>query len=117
MKLKVYEYQKCGTCRKAIQYLDSHKIEYEKIPIRETPPSVAELKKMLFFQKDIKKLLNTSGIDYRELKIKDKLPNMSESEILEMLSKNGNLIKRPFVLSKDFGLVGFKEEEWEKNLV
>ncbi|MCB1141278.1 MAG: Spx/MgsR family RNA polymerase-binding regulatory protein [Leptospiraceae bacterium] len=113
MKYKVYEYKNCGTCRKALKYLDSKEISYEKVPIRETPPGMEELKKMLSFVKDSKKLFNTSGGDYKSLGLKDKLASMSLEEQLQLLTTNGNLVKRPFVLGKKFGLVGFKEEEWE----
>ncbi|MCB1179305.1 MAG: arsenate reductase family protein [Leptospiraceae bacterium] len=114
MKLKVYEYNRCNTCRNALKYLDSKKVDYQKVPIRETPPSKAELKKMLGYVGEIKKLFNTSGGDYKELKIKDKIKTMTKDEAFELLSSNGNLVKRPFVLGKDFGMVGFKEEEWKE---
>lgn len=114
MSLKVYEYTKCGTCRKALKFLDSKGVEYKKLAIRETPPSSAELKKMLkYMEGNIKKLFNTSGQDYRNLGIKDKLASMSEKQAIDLLSKNGNLVKRPFVLDKDWGTVGFKEDEWK----
>lgn len=113
MNLKFYAYQKCGTCNQAIKFLESKKIDFEKIPIRETPPTISEIKKQLQYQNgEIKKLFNTSGQDYRELNIKEKRLTMNIEEQIELLSKNGNLIKRPFVLGKDFGLVGFNEEEW-----
>ncbi len=114
MKLKVYEYKNCGTCKKALKYLESKHVEIERFPIRETPPSLQELKKMLTYTKNIRKLFNTSGGDYRDLNLKEKLPDMSEEEQLKLLASNGNLIKRPFVLSQEFGLIGFQEEEWKK---
>jgi arsenate reductase (glutaredoxin) len=113
MKLKVYVYQKCGTCNQALKFLESKKIEFEKIPIRDNPPSIAEIKKQLQFQNgEIKKLFNTSGQDYRELNLKEKLPSMNLAEQIKLLSTNGNLVKRPFLLGEDFGLVGFKIDEW-----
>ena len=113
--IKVYEYKNCGTCRKALTYLEKESIPYKKIPIREKPPSKKELKKMLkYCGGEIKKLFNTSGGDYKELGLKDKLADMSEEEAIALLASNGNLIKRPFVLGKDWGLVGFKEEAWKK---
>lgn len=113
MKLKFYAYQKCGTCNQAIKFLESGKIDFEKIPIRETPPTISEIKKQLQYQNgEIKKLFNISGQDYRELNLKEKRLTMNIEEQIELLSKNGNLIKRPFVLGSDFGLVGFNEEEW-----
>lgn len=115
--LKIYEYKNCGTCRNALKFLDQKKIAYEKIPIRDQPPTQAEIKKMLgHLNGDVKKLFNVSGQDYKALNIKDKLPGMSEAQIIEMLSKNGNLIKRPFVLTPTDGWVGFKEEQWNQKL-
>ncbi len=114
MALRVYEYKNCGTCKKALQFLDKKKVPFEKIAIREKPPSYTELKKMLGFTGSLKKLFNTSGQDYRALNISEKLPDMSEDQALKLLASNGNLIKRPFVLGDSFGMVGFKEEEWAK---
>ena len=114
MSLKVYEYSRCGTCRKAQKYLDGKNIDYELVPIRETPPKLSELKRMLKETGELKKLLNTSGRDYRSLNMKEKVKELSEDEILKMLSENGNLIKRPFVISDSIAVTGFKEEEWNK---
>lgn len=113
--MKIYCYSKCGTCKKALQYLDSKNIKYELLPIREKPPSKEEIKLMLN-QYGVKRLFNTSGRDYRELNIKEKLPKMSEEEVIKLLNKNGNLIKRPFLIDKNKLLIGFKEEEWETSL-
>jgi arsenate reductase len=113
MSVKVYEYSGCSTCRKALKFLDARGVAYTAAPIVETPPSKAELKAMLGFVGDLKRLFNTSGLLYREMKIGDKLKTMSEDEALALLSKHGKLVKRPFVLLKDRGLVGFKEEEWK----
>ncbi len=112
MTVKIYEYSKCSTCVKAMRFLTARKVDFTPVAIVDTPPSVAELKTMLGFAGDLKKLFNTSGVQYRELGIAKKLPGMSESEALALLSKNGKLIKRPFVLLKDRGLLGFKENEW-----
>ena len=117
MKVRIYEYSKCSTCRKALKFLDNSNVAYEKVPIVETPPTKAELKKMLALQGgNLKKLFNTSGEVYRTMKIGEKLASMSESEALELLASNGKLIKRPFALAGDKGLVGFNEDEW-KNLI
>lgn len=107
----LYEYSKCSTCRKAIQFLDKKKVAYKKKDITETPPTLQELKKMLKHY-ELKRLLNTSGQVYREIG-KEKISRMSESELLQLLSKNGRLIKRPFLFTPKRGLVGFKEEEWK----
>ena len=115
MRVRIYENSKCSTCRKALKFLDNRNVAYEKVPIVETPPTKAELKKMLALQGgNLKKLFNTSGEVYRAMKIGEKLPFMSESEALELLASNGKLIKRPFALAGDKGLVGFNEDEWKK---
>ncbi|MBL9142493.1 MAG: arsenate reductase family protein [Verrucomicrobiaceae bacterium] len=118
--LKVYAYKGCSTCRNAIKWLCQNHFPFIEIPIRETPPSVTELKAMLAAQSgDLKRLFNTSGQDYRALGIKNKLAAMTTDEALQLLSTNGNLIKRPFALSaaNSVGLVGFKEEEWKASLL
>lgn len=114
MKLKVYEYKKCSSCRKALNYLDAKGIEYEAVPIRETPPTLKELKCMLKEMGSIKKLLNTSGQDYRSLGLKDKIDQMSEDNIFALLRENGNLVKRPFVIGDGVGITGFKESSWDE---
>lgn len=115
--LKVYSYQNCGTCKKAIKFLDQHGVSYKLFAIRETAPSKAELKEMLKSMGSLKKLFNTSGQDYRALGLKDKIDHMSEGEALELLHGNGNLVKRPFVYSPEFKTVGFKEDHWLKELL
>ncbi|EQA73826.1 arsenate reductase family protein [Leptospira noguchii] len=117
MKLKIYEYKNCSTCRNALKFLSGKKAQLEILPIRETPPKKSELKTMLqYVGNESKKLFNTSGNDYKELGLKDKLSSMSIDKQLDLLSKNGNLVKRPFVLGEGFGFVGFKEEEWKKRI-
>lgn len=119
--MKIYEYSGCSTCKKALKFLKDHGAKFEAIAIVETPPSKTELKTMVGYLRnqggDFKKLFNTSGVLYREMKIADRLKaGMSEAEAIELLSKNGKLIKRPFLLTKDSGAVGFKEDEWKKLL-
>jgi arsenate reductase len=119
MAVKVYEYKACSTCVKALKYLDSKKVAYTAIPIVEQPPTLSELKLMLGYIKSadgtFKNLFNTLGVQYRELKISDKIKaGMTEEEALKLLSKNGKLIKRPFLLTKNSGTVGFKEDVWKK---
>jgi arsenate reductase len=112
--LKIYAYKNCGTCRKALRWLEENQVRHEVVPIREQPPTETELRRMLgFYGGDLRKLFNTSGQDYKALNLKDKLPRMSEAEAIRLLSKNGNLVKRPFALSECAGLVGFKAEEWK----
>ena len=114
MKLKVYEYKGCGTCRKALKWLEVKGVKYKKVPIREQPPTKAELKRMLkIYNGNMRRLFNTSGGDYQALNLKDKLPEMSTEEAVNLLADNGNLIKRPFMLTKGGGVIGFKVEEWE----
>jgi arsenate reductase len=116
--MKVFEYKNCGTCRKALKFLESKNIPFQKIPIRENPPSKEELKKAISqYKGNIKKIINTSGLDYKSLNLKDKLDSMKESEIIELLSSNGNLVKRPFVVYNSKFLVGFNESEWSKELL
>ncbi|XGC81180.1 Spx/MgsR family RNA polymerase-binding regulatory protein [Bdellovibrio bacteriovorus] len=116
--LKVYEYTKCSTCVKALKFLDAKKVKYEKLPIVEKAPSQKELKEMLAALKEkggsIKNLFNTSGLLYKEMKMSEKLPSMSEAEAIKLLSEHGKLVKRPFVISDKTHLVGFKEDEWKK---
>jgi len=113
--LKIYTYQGCSTCKNAVKWLKANDVPFDEKPIRETPPSVAELKEMLKAKGgDLRSLCNTSGQDYRELGLKDKLPTMSQDEVLTLLSERGNLVKRPFAFNKAKGIymVGFKEAEW-----
>jgi arsenate reductase len=112
--LKVYEYGGCSTCKKALKFLDAKKVPYEKTDITVKAPTPAELKKMLGYVGELRKLFNTSGLVYKEMKLSEKLPNMSEKDALALLASNGRLVKRPFVLAHDWGLVGFKEEDWKK---
>lgn len=112
MKVTVYEYAKCSTCRKALKFLDGRGVSYEKKPIVDAPPSRAELETMLARVGELKKLFNTSGELYRELGIAEKLKTMSQAQALDLLAKHGKLVKRPFVLAGDAGLVGFDEKRW-----
>jgi arsenate reductase len=112
--LRVYEYKNCGTCRKALKYLDEQGVTYERIAIREQPPTIAELKKMLkALNGELKRIFNTSGGDYKSMNMKDRLPTLTDAEAVELLAANGNLIKRPFVIQGNDGLIGFKENEWD----
>jgi arsenate reductase (glutaredoxin) len=117
--MKVYEYKNCSTCQKALKFLDAIKAKYQRIPIVEQPPSASELKRMLGHLKDaggsFKNLFNTSGQQYRELGISDKIKaGLSEDEAIKLLAQNGKLIKRPFLLTEKSGTVGFKPEVWTK---
>lgn len=115
--LVVYTYAKCSTCRKAVKWLQAQDIPFVEKAIRETPPTKAELKRMLKAQNgELKKLFNTSGGDYREMKLGPKLPDMPVAEAIDLLNSNGNLVKRPFALTANGGLVGFKENVWAETL-
>ena len=112
--MKVLCYPKCGTCRKAIKWLDENGIEYEYRHIVEENPTEEELRKWHEMSGlPIKKLFNTSGMKYKELKLKDRIPEMSDDEIYELLATDGMLVKRPLLVDGDKVLVGFKEAEWE----
>ncbi|MCI8379613.1 MAG: arsenate reductase family protein [Lachnospiraceae bacterium] len=107
-------YPKCSTCQKAKKWLDEHDLEYTERHIVENNPSFEELKE--WYEKSglaLKRFFNTSGLLYREMELKNKLPQMSEEEQLKLLSTNGMLVKRPMLVDGDKVLVGFKESEWE----
>jgi Spx/MgsR family transcriptional regulator len=117
MKLKMYAYKGCSTCKKAQKWLTENGVEFQEIPIREQPPTKAELKRMLgYMDGNIRKLFNTSGQDYKALDMKSKLPGMSDADAITLLAGNGNLVKRPFLIGDRFGTVGFKEEVWAELL-
>lgn len=112
------QYPKCSTCKKAKKWLDQHEVEYTDRHIVEDNPSYEELKE--WYERSglvLKKFFNTSGMLYKEMKLKDKLPTMSEEEQLKLLATNGMLIKRPLVINGDTVLTGFKEAEWEEKLL
>jgi arsenate reductase len=113
----LYTYAKCSTCRDAVKWLRAHGVKFTERPIYETPPGVAELRRMLAFQGgNVRRLFNTSGIQYRERGLAAKLPAMTEAEALALLASDGRLVKRPFLLGETFGLVGFDAAAWEKVL-
>ena len=108
-------YPKCSTCVKARNWLSENKIEFEERNIKEQNPTYEELTE--FYRKSglpLKKFFNTSGILYKEMNLKDKLPQMTEEEMLRLLSTDGMLVKRPIAVADNTVLVGFKESEWER---
>ena len=115
MSLTFYWYPKCGTCRNAKKWLDSHQLQYEAIDIVEAPPSRAEIE-VLYKNSDLdlKKFFNTSGQKYRSLGLKDKLKDATEEEMLDILATDGMLLKRPIVTDGVKATVGFKEETFEE---
>ena len=111
------EYPKCSTCQKAKKWLSENQVEFEDRHIVEDNPSKEELK--AWYEKSglpLKRFFNTSGMKYKELKLKDKLPDMSEEEQLELLASDGMLVKRPVLVGDDFVLTGFKEKECTEKL-
>ena len=115
--LKYICYPKCTTCQREKKWLDDNKIEYELRDIKLNNPTLEELTK--WYNKSglsIKKFFNTSGLLYKSLDLKNKLPEMSEDEMLKLLATDGMLVKRPLLIGDDFVLVGFKEAEWQKIL-
>lgn len=115
MKNLFIEYPKCSTCQKAKKWLDENNIEYVDRNIVTETPTKDELKKWIPKSGlDVIKFFNTSGMKYRELNIKEKIKDMSEDEIYELLASDGMLIKRPLFISDTLILKGFKEKEWEQ---
>lgn len=114
MEVTVLCYSRCTTCKKALKWLDENGIAYKERPIKEENPSKEELE--AWYKKSglpLKRFFNTSGNAYKELKLKDRLPGMSEEEQLELLSTDGMLVKRPLVVTDNVVLTGFKEDEWK----
>ena len=115
--IKFICYPKCTTCQKAKKWLDDNKIPYELRDIKEDNPSFVELSE--WYGKSglpLKKFFNTSGLLYKSMELKTKLPTMTEEEQLKLLSTDGMLVKRPIVIGEDLVLVGFKEKEWSERL-
>ncbi len=115
--IKFICYPKCTTCQRAKKWLDDNKIEYELRDIKLDNPTLEELTE--WYNKSglsIKKFFNTSGLLYKSLDLKNKLPKMSEEEMLKLLATDGMLVKRPLLIGDNFVLVGFKEIEWQKTL-
>lgn len=107
-------YSKCSTCKKARKFLEEKGVAFEDRDIKEQNPTVDELKEWIAKSGlPVKKFFNTSGMLYRQMELKDKLPNMSEQEMIELLATDGMLVKRPILVSEDKVLVGFRQAEWE----
>ena len=115
--LKFICYPKCTTCQKAKKYLDDNDIPYELRDIKLDNPTLSEL--TAWYQKSglpLKRFFNTSGLLYKELDLKNKLPEMTEEEMLKLLATDGMLVKRPLLIGDDFVLVGFKEADWAQKI-
>lgn len=118
MSVLFLEYPKCSTCQKAKKWLDEHKVTYEDRHIKDSNPTEEELK--VWYQRSgqaLKKFFNTSGLVYKSLQLKDKLPGMSEEEQIALLATDGMLVKRPLLILEDKVLIGFKEAEWSDSLL
>lgn len=116
--MKVLVYRKCSTCQKALKWLESHHVFFDERPIVEENPTYGELKE--WYEKSglpLKKFFNTSGMLYRQMNLKDRLPEMSQEEQLRLLATDGMLVKRPLVIGDDFILTGFREKEWEEKML
>lgn len=112
------EYPKCTTCKKAKKWLDDHGIQYTDRHIKEENPTADELR--TWHAKSglpLKRFFNTSGVLYKEMHLRDKLPEMSEEEQFRLLATDGMLVKRPIIVTEDKVLTGFKEKEWEETLL
>ena len=114
----VLVYRKCSTCMKALNWLEANNVVFEERPIKEQNPTYEELK--AWYQMSgmsLKKFFNTSGLLYKDMGLKDKLPQMSEEEQLRLLATDGMLVKRPLVVGDDYVLTGFKEKEWAEKIL
>lgn len=117
MSVLFLQYPPCSTCKKAKAWLDERQVSYEARNIKEENPTVEELK--AWHEKSglpLKKFFNTSGLAYKSLGLKDRLPTMSEEEQYQLLASDGMLVKRPLVVGDDFVLVGFREAQWQEKL-
>ena len=116
--MRIYYYPTCSTCKKALKWLDTNKIGYEKRHIVDAKLTTKEIEDI--YRKSglpIQKLFNTSGRVYKELNLKDKLKDMTKKEKLELLASDGMLLKRPVLVNRAFVLIGFKEEEYKEKLL
>ena len=117
MSILFLEYPPCSTCQKARRWLDEHAISYTSRHIKENNPTAEELKE--WYKKSglpLKKFFNTSGLIYKSMGLKDKLPTMSEEDQIALLATDGMLVKRPLVIGDSFVLTGFKEKDWLEKL-
>ena len=117
-KMQFICYSKCTTCQRAKKWLDEKNISYQERAIKTENPGYEELKDWLAVSGlPVKKFFNTSGLLYKSLQLKDKLPYMTDDEIYSILSSDGMLVKRPLIIMQNKILIGFKEKEWEENLL
>lgn len=117
MSVLFLQYPSCSTCKKAKAWLDERQVSYQARNIKEENPTVEELK--AWHEKSglpLKRFFNTSGLAYKALGLKDRIPTMTEEEQYQLLASDGMLVKRPLVIGEDFVLVGFREEQWQERL-
>lgn len=115
--IQFIEYPKCTTCKKAKKWLEEQQISFQDRHIKEENPTEAELQEWIEKSGlDIKKFFNTSGMLYKELGLKDKLKEMTQEEKIKLLASDGMLVKRPIIVSDNYILVGFKEEQWKEHM-
>jgi arsenate reductase len=117
VSLKIYTLSNCDRCRAATRWLRAQGLRFDEVPIRETPPARAELVRMHAATGSLRALFNTSGRDYRELKLGSQLDEMTEDAAFALLAANGNLVKRPFLVGPHVALVGFDEGAWKSALI
>ncbi len=117
MKLQFICYPRCTTCQKAQKWLDEKGVEYEIRHIKDNNPTYEELKKWYHESGlELKRFFNTSGLLYKEMDLKSKLPGMTDEEKIRLLATDGMLVKRPLLVGNSFVLTGFKEKEWEEKM-
>lgn len=108
-------YPKCSTCQKARKFLEERSVSFENRNIKEQNPSADELRAWITKSGlSVKRFFNTSGMLYRQMELKDKLPNMSDQEMIDLLATDGMLVKRPILVTEDTVLIGFRQAEWEE---
>ncbi len=116
--IKMYEYPNCTTCKKAVKFLVNNRFPVERVNIFERAPTKTEIKLMLkYLDGNLRRIFNTTGTLYKEMKLAEKLPKMTEDEAIELLTSNGRLVKRPFLLLESTGLIGFHESQWREKLL
>ena len=116
--LKVYTLANCDTCRKATKWLRAQGVAFEERAIRETPPTAAELRAALAAHGgEVRRLCNTAGREYRELKLGERIDAMTPGEVVTQLAGNGSLVKRPFAVGPGVALMGFDEAAWRATLL
>ena len=118
MSYLFFGYSNCSTCKNAKKWLEQHQVSFDERDIKEKPPTKDEL---ISFKKKTEKpltsFINTSGVVYREMNLKEKIKVMTEQEIYDCLASNGMLVKRPLLIGDNFVLFGFKEDEWKKQIL